>query len=184
MASALVLRTLRLNSIVEAYSALWEELYDEDWRNEEWGADWGSIGRLGQIDSQWNPSTPLRGSHERRAALVEIDALVSVWLGIGVDELIAVLRSRYPILMDREDKMWFDASGRRIAADSAVFGVDQTAEHYEELMRYLDEPRGNPVPEGYAAPFYKADRENEYRQAHAVFSKRLQDAIDAGWPPS
>jgi len=29
-----------------------------------------------------------------------------------------------------------------------------------------------------------ADRENEYRQAHAVFSQRLQTAIDAGWQPA
>ncbi|MEV0597630.1 hypothetical protein [Nonomuraea cavernae] len=30
--------------------------------------------------------------------------------------------------------------------------------------------------DGYEAPFYKADREAEYRQAHAVFAERLQQA--------
>lgn len=80
--------------------------------------------------------------------------------------------------------MWCDVSGRRIAADPYAFGYGQTKEHYEQLMAYLDDPERNPVPEGYVAPFYKADRENEYRQAHAEFSKRLQDAIDGGWQPS
>ena len=80
--------------------------------------------------------------------------------------------------------MWFDAKGRRIAADPYAVGFGQAKEHYEQLLAYIDDPERNPVPQGYAPPFYKADRENEYRQAHAVFSRRLQDAIDAGWQPS
>ena len=35
-------------------------------------------------------------------------------------------------------------------------------------------------PEDYTAPFYKADREEEMRAAHAYFSRRLQEAVDAG----
>jgi hypothetical protein len=126
----------------------------------------------------------MRAERERRAALVEIDALVALWLGIDVSELVAILRSRYPILSDREDQMWFDAAGRRIAADPYAFGLGQTKEHFQQLMAHLDDPETLPPPQGYKPPFYKADRENEYRQAHAVFSKRLQDAIDAGWAPS
>src|SRR5205814_1311423 len=132
----------------------------------------------------WRSVSPLRSELERRAALVEIDAIVAVWLGIGIDELVAILRARYPILDDRESRMWFDAAGRRIAADSYAFGYGQTREHFEHLMAHLEDPERNSAPEGYTAPFYKADRENEYRQAHAVFSKRLQDAIDAGRRPS
>ncbi len=70
--------------------------------------------------------------------------------------------------------MWFDSSGRKIASDSYAFGFGQTKEHYQQLMAYLDDPDRNPVPNGYSAPFYKADRENEYRQAHAAFTARLQ----------
>ena len=80
--------------------------------------------------------------------------------------------------------MWFDSSGRRICSDQYGFGYGQTKESHQQLLAYLEDPERSPVPEGYTAPFYKADRENEYRQAHAVFSKRLQDAIDAGWEPS
>jgi hypothetical protein len=116
--------------------------------------------------------------------LVEIDTIAAVSLGIGVEELLAILRSRYPILVDRESLMWFDAGGRRVAADPYAFGFGQTKEHYKKLVSYLDDPERNPVPEGYTPPFYKADREIEYQQAHAVFSKRLQDAIDTGWEPA
>jgi hypothetical protein len=78
--------------------------------------------------------------------------------------------------------MWFDSSGRRITRDYYARGVKQPNEAYDQLMKHLDET--GPVPDGYAAPFHNADREREYREAHAVFSRRLQDGIDAGWTPS
>ncbi|MGV9370044.1 class I SAM-dependent DNA methyltransferase [Micromonospora tulbaghiae] len=184
LANALALRALRLNCLTRAYGDLWDRLYGEHWSSERWAVDWPALRPLGDVKPTWQPATPLRTERERRCALVEIDALVAVWLGMTTDELIAILRSRYPILSDREDQMWFDVAGRRIAADPYAFGYGQAKEHYERLSSYLDDPERNPVPKGYIAPFYKADRENEYRQAHAVFSKRLQDAIDAGWQPS
>ncbi|MEU5942258.1 class I SAM-dependent DNA methyltransferase [Micromonospora sp. NPDC047548] len=184
LASALLLRILRANCVTRAYTELWEELFRADWSREEWAVLWGLQGQVGAVHHLWNPSVPLRSEHARRSLLVETDALVAVWLGIGIEELIAVLRSRYSILADREDAMWFDCMGRRIAADPYVFGNGQRKGDYEQLVAHLEDPARNPVPEGYTAPFYKADRENEYRQAHAAFSERLQDAIDAGWQPS
>ncbi|MEV4817615.1 class I SAM-dependent DNA methyltransferase [Micromonospora sp. WMMA1976] len=184
LADALLLRTLRLNCMVSGYRHLWAHLFQPAWRHESWAADWPRLKKLGEVNEVWDYASPLRTERSRRSALVEIDALVAVWLGLGVDELIAILRSRYPILVDREERMWFDSMGRRLAADSYAFGYGQRKEHYEQFTAYLDDPERNPAPQGYAAPFYKADRENEYRQAHAVFSGRLQDAIDAGWHPA
>ncbi|MFF0120115.1 class I SAM-dependent DNA methyltransferase [Micromonospora arida] len=184
LAAPLLVRTLRLNCLTIPYAGLWSKLFQSAWASERWAAQWGIPSPLGDVGPQWRRTTPLRDERSRRAALVEIDALVAVWLNIDVDEMLAVLRSRYPILTDREDQMWFDANGRRLAVDPYAFGIGQSRQDYEQLMAHLNHPEGNPPPEGYAAPFYKADRENEYRQAHAVFSKRLQDAIDAGWQPS
>ena len=181
LAPSLLLRTLRLNCVTNAYAPLWNALFDANWSADRWATARAGLSPLEAVEPAWSPTTALRSERDRRAALVEVDALVAVWLGIGIDELLAMLRSRYPILTDREEQMWFDASGRRIAADSRVFGHGQTKLHYEQLMAYLDDPQRNLMPDGYTAPFYKADRENEYRQAHAVFSKRLRDAIDAGW---
>jgi hypothetical protein len=185
LASALLLRSLRLNCLTRAYSPIWAELFDPNWtHSEEWVNDWPGVGRLARASGSWDVSTPLRSEMERRAALIEVDALVSVWLGLGCDELLAIYSSRFPIMSDYESGMWFDADGRKVAKNFNAFGYGQTREHYEQLMAHLDDPERNPVPERYSPPFYKADRENEYRQAHAVFSKRLQDAIDAGWTPS
>ncbi|WP_328347216.1 class I SAM-dependent DNA methyltransferase [Micromonospora sp. NBC_00421] len=184
LTASLLLRTLRLNCITESYSELWSELYERQWSSETWSVAWEGIEPLGTADPKWDNDSPLRTERARRSALVEIDALVAVLLGIGIEELLALLRARYPILIDRENEMWFDSNGRKVAADPYTFGQGQTRSHFDQLMRYLEDSDSNSVPQGYAAPFYKADRESEYRQAHAVFSQRLQDAIEAGWQPS
>jgi hypothetical protein len=115
---------------------------------------------------------------------VEIDALVAAWLGVNIEELIAIVGSRYPIMLDYEADMWFDSKGRRIARNHNAYGFGQSKEHYAQLMAYLDDPTRSVAPDGYTPPFHRADRETEYRQAHAVFNRRLQDAVDAGWQAS
>ncbi|WP_433500844.1 class I SAM-dependent DNA methyltransferase [Sphaerimonospora sp. CA-214678] len=183
LASALLLRTLRLNCLTSAYDSLWTELYDPAWNDERWAVDWSGLRPLGDpasVTSKWVYATPLRTERERRAALVEIDALVAVWLGMSAEQLVTVYLSRFPVLADRESEIWFDSRGRKIANNYNTYGYGQTKQHFEQLMAHLDPEVNGPVPEGYTAPFYKADREAEYRQAHAVFSERLRRS---GWQP-
>ena len=80
LASPLLLRALRLNCLTAAYADLWSELYEDAWRNEQWVINWPHVSPLGDVGQAWERFTPLRTEYERRAALVEIDALVAVWL--------------------------------------------------------------------------------------------------------
>ncbi|MFE9614130.1 class I SAM-dependent DNA methyltransferase [Streptomyces sp. NPDC006012] len=187
LAPALLLRTLRLNALTTHYAPLWRELFDPLWaRYEDWAKpDWPYLKPLAAgLKQTWEYGTPLRTEHERRAALVELDALVSVWLGITADQLAAIFKSRYPQLYDYESATWFDANGRKIAADFNTYGHGQTKQDYLDLMAHLEDPERTPPPEGYKAPFYKADREAEMRAAHAHFQARLDAEIAAGrWTP-
>jgi hypothetical protein len=176
LARPLILRTLRLNCLTTAYADLWQELYEDAWRDETWAVAWPNIAQLGNVGPTWQRPTPLRTEYERRAALVEIDALVAVWLGITEEQLEAIYPARYPVLGDYEEVTWFDANGRKIAGNWNTFGTGQTKEHWEQFQAYLEDPERNPVPDGYTAPFYKADRIAEYRQAHAAFSARMAAA--------
>lgn len=147
---------------------------------EDWAHAWPNIASLaGSLSDHWEYGTPLRSEFERRAALVELDALVSVWLGITADQLVAIYKSRYPVLSDYEAGMNFDANGRKIARNHNTYGHGQTKETYPALLDHLDNPATTPPPEGYTAPFYKADRETEMRAAHAYFSARLDAEIAA-----
>lgn len=187
---ALLLRTLRLNCLTSAYATLWSEIYSTEWAKDSWAVSWPGSAGLGKVSGQWMISTPLRTEFARRAALVEIDVLAALMLSIGVIELEALYRSRFPQMVTYESAMWFDANGRKISQNFNGYGHVQTKDSYQDLMAHLEHPERIPPPEGYEAPFYKADREAEYRQAYAAFSERLERAKaegrmpDAGGPAS
>ncbi|MCW8095861.1 Eco57I restriction-modification methylase domain-containing protein [Streptomyces tauricus] len=187
LAPALLLRTLRLNALTTHYAPLWTELFDPRWAGyEDWAnPDWPHLKPLAAgLKPTWEYGTPLRTEHERRAALVEIDALVAVWLGITADQLAAIFKSRYPQLYDYESATYFDVNGRKIAGDFNTYGHGQTKQDYLDLLAHLEDPERTPPPEGYQAPFYKANREAEMRAAHTHFQARLDAEIAAGhWTP-
>jgi hypothetical protein len=176
LAPALLLRTLRLNCLTDAYADLWHELYDPAWQTETWVHEWPNVQPLAQVGGDWTWDTPLRTEYERRAALVEIDALVAVWLGFEIDEFLAAYESRFGVLAGYEEEMYFDASGRKLDANHNAYGLGQTKDHWKQYEKYLEDTAANPPPDGYKPSFYKADRIAEYRQAHAVFSERLRKA--------
>ncbi|MEV6107817.1 class I SAM-dependent DNA methyltransferase [Streptomyces sp. NPDC051940] len=187
LASPLLLRTLRLNAITSHYTPLWEDLFDPRWAGyEDWAnPTWPALKPLAAgLKATWTYNTPLRTEHERRAAMVELDALVAVCLGITADQLAAIFKSRYAILADYEAKTYFDADGRKIAANPNYFGHGQSKQDYADLLDHLAALETTPPPTGYTAPFYKADREAEMRAAHATFQARLDSEIAAGlWTP-
>ncbi|MFF3919515.1 hypothetical protein ACFYZB_40050 [Streptomyces sp. NPDC001852] len=192
LAPALLLRTLRLNCLTTAYADLWRDLYDPIWPTAEpWARDWPGLQPLNDVTPDWRPDTPLRTERARRSALVEIDALVAVWLGMDADALIAAYRGRFPVLQKYEAVTWFDADGWKIAGNARTIGQRQTKDSWKDFEPYraaVEQGREpddkTPVPEGYRAPFYQAKREVEMREAHAHFKQRLDEAIANGdWDP-
>ncbi|MEV3873923.1 DNA methyltransferase [Streptomyces sp. NPDC049906] len=182
--AALLLRTLRLNCQTNAYAPLWEELYDSAWQRDTWAAAerWpkDTPPLADGVGLEWVWGTPLRAEFARRAALVEIDALVAVWLGISADELVAMYDARFPVLQQYEENMWFDATGRRIAKAHQQHGYGQPKDAWKQLSSHEAFPNEYTVPEGYAGPLYRANRKKEMRAAHAEFTRRLREA---GWEP-
>ncbi len=172
LAESLLLRIMRLNCLTSAYSKLWSEICDPTWQSDCWVVEWPHLRPLGDISEQWNAQTPLRTEYERRAALVEIDALVAVWLGMDIDALIAAYRGRFPVLQKYDAASRFDARGSKLASNARTFGQYQSKNSWSEFEEYSDSPADHPVPTGYRAPIFRVNREDEYRQAHAAFTAR------------
>jgi hypothetical protein len=189
LANALLLRTLRLNCLTSHFGELWAELFDAELHEpESWACNWPGLPPLAQVTPDWRPETPLRTERARRSALVEIDALVAVWLGMSADALIAAYRGRFPVLQKYEAVTWFDADGWKIAGNARTIGQRQAKDSWAKFATFLEDrgdPKTAPPPEGFTPPFYKAEREKEMREAHAVFQSRLDAVIAQGqWDPA
>lgn len=181
----LLLRTLRLNCLIDEYAPLWEMLYDHAFESDGWTSLFKSLSGtpLGWHDAFWVPSTPLRSELERRFALVEIDAISALMLGLDAEHLALMYRSQFPVLRKYEYAMYFDAKGRKIAKDHQAQGALQAKQDFTLLQAYVDGQdygdlleRYDPFPpdEMHDRPwFYKPDREAEMRSAYREFQHRL-----------
>jgi len=162
--SQLILRTLRLNCLVRPYAPLWEELYDENWQQDSWvphlGVDYKDRAPLGDVTPNWQWSIPLRRAADRRQALVEIDAIVAIMLGITAEELLTIYRTQFPVLQKYERDALYDANGRQLPG--------KLASEYRKGKAKPEDFTVDAVT--YVEPFAGVDRERDMELAHKHFS--------------
>ncbi len=164
--SHLILRTLRLNCLVRPYAPLWEELYDPAWQQDSWvsgvGIDHTDRAPLSQAGANWEWETPLRRAADRRQALVEIDAIVAIMLGITAEELLTIYRTQFPVLQKYEREALYDATGRQLPT--------KLASEYRKngSLKPSDLTIGGIT---YQEPFSGVDRERDMQLAHKHFLK-------------
>ena len=170
----LALRTLRLNCVTDAYADLWRDAYETSFTSDRWTADGlrPNRPRLGEVEQEWTADVPLRIAAHRRQALVEIDALVALMLGLDADELCTIYRTQFAVLHGYERANLYDVNGRlvpnAIAADYRKRGDRLSVEE-----RTATNPAGNTYT--YEFPFVTNDREIDMRQAYAHFEKILAE---------
>lgn len=171
----LILRALRLNSVTDAYSELWTTCFGTDMTAAMWT---GGIARtdravLGDVGARWTSASPLRIAADRRQALVEIDALFALMLGVSADELCTIYRTQFPVLYgyDRNTN-FYDANGR-LVPNSVLTVWRNKSDRITEDERTATNPAGNTYT--YELPFATLDREADMRQAYAHFERILQE---------
>ncbi|BCI83067.1 restriction endonuclease subunit M [Mycolicibacterium sp. TY66] len=161
----LLLRTLRMNCLVRPYAPLWEELYDDAWQQHSWvphiGVDYADRSPLGRVAALWEWATPLRRAADRRQALVEIDAIVAIMLGITAEELLTIYRTQFPVLQKYERDALYDANGRQLPGKLASECRKKGTLKPEDLT--VDGVT-------YVGPFVGVDRERDMELAHKHFS--------------
>jgi len=145
-----------LNCLTADYAPLWKELFDPAWPEDSWTRVIPSP-PMGAVAPQWSMSTPLRRDAERRQALVEVDALAAVMLGITAEELCAIYRTQFGVLRKYERVMQFDANGRQVP---------------KEVLKNVERSGSRADLGRYELPFTGVDREAEMTIAHAEFTRR------------
>ncbi|MEU4375480.1 class I SAM-dependent DNA methyltransferase [Pseudonocardia alni] len=175
LADSLVLRTLRLNAVTDAYVDLWSECWNPHLAHDSWTGGLAHRRRLalGSVGSTWTRDTPLRIAADRRQALVEIDAIVALTLGLTADELCTIYRTQFAVLYGYDRNTYFYDANGRLVPNSVLTVWRKKGERISEEERTATNQAGNTYV--YELPFQTLDREHDMRVAYAEFERRLAE---------
>jgi hypothetical protein len=189
MDNRIVLRALMLNCLNSFYSDLWSELYIEDFNKDKWAKsdDRLSAKRFSNLKEAWEWNTPLRTDFERREALVELDVLTAMLLGMTLEQLKTIYYIQFPVLRSYESETWYDRRGRIVfTGNRSLKDVGLSRKEWDEV-RNMQEGivtqiiTDDTMPDGpieriieYVAPFDRCDREKDYEEVWANFEERIK----------
>ncbi|MBD2195656.1 MULTISPECIES: Eco57I restriction-modification methylase domain-containing protein [Calothrix] len=188
------LRALVLNCLTVYYTELWERNYTIKFNQDTWTKNDHRLNNnfFKNLTPNWQRDIALRTDYERRQALIEIDVLAAMALGLTLDELITIYRVQFPVMRQYEKDTWYDQNGRIVFTISkGLVGVgfprkgkkgEQGWEDIKDMKTGTvertiidDTMPGGPIERTiiYEAPFDRCDREEDYRIAWEAFEKRF-----------
>jgi hypothetical protein len=179
-------RTLLLNCVGSYYSKLWKNHWQEEFKQDSWSKNDSRLKSFNSLTEEWKWEIPLRNWFERRQALVEIDVITAMALGLTLEELILIYNVQFPVLQQNEDDTWYDQKGNIVFTVSKGLtgvGLDRkeweqikemkSGETYEHTIEKSELYNGKNVT--YYPPFDKCDRVEDYKQAWAHFEKIFEE---------
>ncbi len=182
----LIARVSLLNFLNSLYSELWKKIWNPEFCADNWSKQDKRLNQnhFAALTNQWNIQLPLRTDYERRQALVEIDVLTAMALGMTLEQLKTIYSIQFPVLQSYEADTWYDQKGRIVFTNNrGLSGVGFSRPEWENIRHMpggtvsrtiMDDTHpGGPVERTitYMAPFDRCDREQDYETAWAFFSK-------------
>ena len=188
----IIARTLVLNCLNTKYVTLWESLWKDSYNSFHWASIDQRLNSdfYRNLKFTWSKDCSLRTDYERRQALIELDVLVAMALGMTLNQLKTIYRIQFPVMQQYEQETWYDSKGRIVFTtnrsltgvgferkewENGIKGATAGKKFYRTIMD--DTMPGGPTEHTieYVAPFDRCDREQDYETAWKFFEEKYGD---------
>lgn len=144
---ALFSRTLLLNCLTTHYADLWQEMWDGAYKNETWSLRDKRLKPFSELHETWSWDIPLRNYFERRQALVEIDVISAMALGLSLQDLEMIYTIQFPVLQQNENDTWYDSKGNIVfTCSKGLTGVGLDRKQWEAMRGEPNTPNNHNNP--------------------------------------
>jgi hypothetical protein len=175
-------RALRLNCLTTHYADLWQELTTTSSNTDGFAKRDLRLKSWSLLSPRWSRDSALRTPFERRQALVELDALAALSLGLTQEQLLILYRVQFPVLQQYERETFYDQRGKIVSTvNKGLSGVGLKGAAWTEIK---DAQAGDRLPEfardaggPFVPPFDKCDREADMAEAYQHFRRLLSPGV-------
>jgi type I restriction-modification system DNA methylase subunit len=183
----IVARSLLLNCLTKYYSDLWKSEWNDSFRSYTWSKHDPRLRpeKFSALDPTWAWHTPLRTDYERRQALVELDVLSAMALGMTLQQLKTIYRIQFPVLQNYESDTWYDQNGRIVfTINRGLPNIGFPRAEWERIKNassgtFTRTIEDDTLPGGliertieYVAPFDRCDRVQDFETAWKFFAAK------------
>lgn len=186
----LYVRGLLLTCLTSNYKELWETNFNSSFQLDCWSTSDKRLFDFKTLSRDWSSQFGLKNSFSRRWAMVELDVIVGMALGMKLDDLIIIYSLQFPKWNENEEDTYYDQQGQMIfTASQGLSGVGLDRPVWDNIIQEVS-PFRKLLKEGseythtitkselykgqqvtYYSPFDKCDRVEDYKTAWAHFKK-------------
>ena len=170
-----ICRTCMLNCLTSNYSDFWENVYADTFSEFRWAkSDYRLKNEaFKHLSKHWIHETPARDAYSRRQLMLELDVLISMVLGMTLDQLLSAYRIQFPTLQQHERDTYYDAEGKIVyAKNNALSGVGFSRSEFENAGAVQPTERGSAQWDGIM----------KNAPAGYVFARTITDDTQPGGP--
>ena len=110
----ITIRVLMLNALTDNYAELWNKSWKESFKFVSWSKEDERLEPdvFSDMTEQWRRYDRVRNDFVRRYMMIELDVLVSMAIGITLEQLKTLYRIQFPVSKSYEEETWYDIKGR------------------------------------------------------------------------